>query len=149
MIACTSPASIERSTHLRISLPSMAACRFLISSIRSLRAKRGVNGAAALFSPRSLPRIRLIHFLPAAPLIPRCARDELADGSLQAHSQQLLRFDSELHRQLAEHLAAKAIHDHRHRIFGGDAALLAVEELVLADLRRRRFMLHLRSGVAN
>jgi hypothetical protein len=59
---------------------------------------------------------------------------ELSDCPFQRHSQKLLRFHRELHRQFLEHLAAKPVHDHRYGILGGDPALLAVEELVFADL---------------
>src|SRR5262245_43656892 len=68
----------------------------------------------------------------------------LADGSFQAHSQELLRLDGELHGQLLEDLLAEAVHDHVHRVLGGDPALLEVEDLVLADLRGRGLVLHLR-----
>src|SRR5712691_9941012 len=114
MMACTSPASITRSSPLRISLPSMPAYRFLISS-------SGIF-VVSWVSPHA---------------------------SLQTHSQQLLRLDRELHRQLAEHFAAEPVHDHRDRVFGRDPALLTVEELVLPDLRRRGLVLHLRGGVAH
>jgi len=65
----------------------------------------------------------------------------LSDASFQAHAQQLLRLDGELHRQLAEDLLAEAVHDHVDRVLERDAALLAVEELVLADLRGRCLVL--------
>ena len=61
--------------------------------------------------------------------------------------EQLLRLDGELHRQLLEDFLAEAVDDHVDRVLGRDAALLAVEDLVLADLRRRRLVLHLRRGV--
>ena len=69
------------------------------------------------------------------------------DRSLEAHPQQLLRLDGELHRQLLEDFLAEAVHDHVDRILFRDAALLAVEELVLADLRGRRLVLDLRRRV--
>src|SRR5512142_2617688 len=71
----------------------------------------------------------------------------LPDAAFQTDSELLLRFDRELHRQLAEHFPAEAVDDHRHGILGGDASLLAIEELVLADLRRGRFVLHARRRV--
>ena len=49
--------------------------------------------------------------------------------------------------ELPEHLLAESIDDHVHRVFGGESALLAVEDLVLADLRGRSFVLHPRRGV--
>jgi hypothetical protein len=48
-----------------------------------------------------------------------------------------LRLHSELHRQFAEYLLAKATDDHRHRILSRNATLLAVKELIIADLRDR------------
>src|SRR5688572_13997607 len=67
--------------------------------------------------------------------------------TFERHREQLLRFHRELHRQFPEHFLAEAADDHVHRVLGADAALAAVENLVLADLRRRRFVLHLRRGV--
>src|SRR6476661_3628406 len=58
-----------------------------------------------------------------------------ANTSFQTHPQQLLRLDGELHRQFAEHLLAEAVHDHVDRVLAREAALPAVEDLVLADLR--------------
>ena len=57
------------------------------------------------------------------------------------------RLDRELHRQLLEHLAAEAVDDHGHRVLFGDPPLAAVEQLVLADLRRRRLVFDLGGGV--
>src|SRR5579862_1753146 len=59
----------------------------------------------------------------------------LANASLQIYSQQLLRFDSELHGEFPNDLSREPIDDHRYGVFRGDAALLAVENLILADLR--------------
>src|SRR5690606_40548590 len=61
-------------------------------------------------------------------------RASSAHAALQAHFQQLLGLDRELHRQLAEDLPAEAVHDHRDGVLFGDAAAAAVEQLVLADL---------------
>src|SRR5712692_10286220 len=54
----------------------------------------------------------------------------LSNTSFQAHAQQFLCLDSELHGQLAEHLFSEAGDDHRDRIFLRQAALLQIEELV-------------------
>ena len=62
--------------------------------------------------------------------------------AFQAHAQQLLRLDRELHRQLAEHFLAEAADDHVDGVLRRDAALAAVEDLVFADLRRGRLVLH-------
>ena len=68
-------------------------------------------------------------------------------AAFEAHAEELLCLDRELHRQLAQHLLAESVHDHRDRVFLGDAALAAVEELVLADLRGGRLVLDGRAGV--
>ena len=65
-------------------------------------------------------------------------------AAFEADAEQLLRLDRELHRQLLEDFLAEAVDDHVHRVLGRDAALLAVEDLVLADLRRRGLVLDLR-----
>src|SRR5205823_14143526 len=72
-----------------------------------------------------------------------------AHAPLQTLPQQLLRLDRELHRQLAEHLLAEAVDDHADRVLRRQAALLAVENLVLADLRRRGLVLDRRALVAH
>src|SRR5215831_7809455 len=73
----------------------------------------------------------------------------LANRSLQADAEKLLRFHGELHRQLLEDLLAEAVDDHRHGVFRGNAARLEIKDLILTDLRRRRLVLHLRGGVAD
>src|SRR5512132_3631897 len=67
--------------------------------------------------------------------------DPSADAALQAHAKQFLCLDRELHGQLLQYLPAAAVYDGGHRLFLGQAALPAVEELVLADLRCRRLVL--------
>src|SRR5438309_12097110 len=76
--------------------------------------------------------------------LPRYARDDmsLANTSLQTHAQKFLGLDCELHRQLAEDFATEAADDHRYGVLGLDAALLAIEKLILTDLRCRRFVFH-------
>src|SRR5213595_2041510 len=68
-----------------------------------------------------------------------------ADRSLkvQAYADQFLGLHRELHREHQEDLLAETVHNHVRGILRGDAAGLAVEELILADLRRRRLVLHL------
>src|SRR3954471_18759906 len=73
----------------------------------------------------------------------------LTDRSFQADTEQLLRFDGELHRQLPEHFLAEAADDHVHRVLGRQPALPAIEDLVFADLRGGRFVLDFRRGVAD
>src|ERR1035438_758337 len=108
MMACTSPALMDRSMPLRISRPATLACRFLISS----------NDIVSL-----------------------------SDASFETDSKQLLGFHGELHGQLAEDLFAEAVHDHGDRVFGGNAALPAIENLVFADLRSGCLVLHLRRRI--
>src|SRR5881397_1793079 len=107
MIAWTSPAPIVRSTPLRICLSPTRACRFRISSSE-------VIGIATVVILIALS----------------------ADAALQAHAQQLLGLHRELHGQLAENFLAESVDDHVHGVFQRDAARLAIEELVLADLAR-------------
>ena len=59
---------------------------------------------------------------------------ELPDTTLETHPQQLLGFHRELHRELLEDLLAEAVHDHRDRVLGVEAPLLAIEDLVFPDL---------------
>src|SRR5437016_1591328 len=69
---------------------------------------------------------------------------KLSDTSFQADAQQLLRFDGKFHRQFLEDFLAKTVDDHVHGVLRRDAALVAVENLVFADLRRGRFVLDAR-----
>src|SRR3989338_3000060 len=70
-------------------------------------------------------------------------RAKLTNTSFQAHSKKLLGFDGKLHRQVAENLLAVAVDDHVDRVLCRNAPLIAVENLVLADLRSRSLVLHL------
>ena len=58
----------------------------------------------------------------------------LANAAFEAHAEQLLRLDGKLHGELPEDFLAEAVDDHADGIFQRDAALLAVEKLVFADL---------------
>src|SRR5580704_18807299 len=126
MIACTSPALTERSIPRRISRPSVSrACRSLISSITTLFRQ---------IYPRDRSTSGLL-FLQGK------YRTPSTDAALEAHGEELLRFDRKFHRQLFQDFLAEAVDDQRHRILGAQAALTAIEQLVLADLRGRRFVL--------
>src|SRR2546428_10295339 len=72
-----------------------------------------------------------------------------ANAAFEADAQEVLGFDGELHGQLLEDFPAEAVDDHRDRVFGGQAPLLAVEDLILADLRRGGFVLHDRRAGAH
>src|SRR3970282_506644 len=67
----------------------------------------------------------------------------------QADLDELLRLDRELHRQVQEHLLAEPVHDHVRRVLRRDPALLAVEQLVVPDLRRRGLVLERRRGLVH
>src|SRR4051794_40524844 len=64
------------------------------------------------------------------------------DAAFQAHSKQFLGFHGKLHRQVEKDLLAEAVDDQVHGVLGGEAALPAVEDLVLTNLRRRGLVLH-------
>ena len=69
------------------------------------------------------------------------------NASLQAHTEQVLGLDGELHREFPEHLLAESIDDHVDRVLFRESALHAVEELVFADLRSGGLVLDLSRGV--
>src|SRR4029453_11435137 len=73
----------------------------------------------------------------------------LAYRSLERHAQELLCFNREFHRELAEDLFAEATDDHVDRILERQAALAKIEDLILANLRRGRFVLDTRGCVAD
>src|SRR5512145_2078746 len=73
----------------------------------------------------------------------------LANAPLQTDAQEAGRFDRELHRQFLEDLFAESVDDHRHGVFGGQTTLPQIEDLILTDLGRRRFVLHDRGAVAH
>src|SRR4051794_21278889 len=66
-----------------------------------------------------------------------------AHRSFKAHGKQLLGLDRKLHRQFVQHLLAEPVDDEIDRVLLRQAALAAVEQLVLGDLRGRRLVLHL------
>src|SRR5439155_18495429 len=71
----------------------------------------------------------------------------LAHAAFERDAQQLLRFDGEFHRQLAEDFFAEAADDQVDGIFGRQPPLAAIKDLVLADFRRGSLVLHLRRAV--
>src|ERR1700730_697547 len=68
-------------------------------------------------------------------------RRALADAAFEADGEQLLRFDGQLHGELLQHFLAEAVDDQRQRVLLLEAALLAIEQLIVADLRGRRLVL--------
>ncbi len=71
----------------------------------------------------------------------------LPNTAFQAHLEELLRHDFELHAQLPKDLIAEAEDDHVYGVFGLEPSLSAVEQLIFADLGGGRFVLYLRRGV--
>ena len=57
----------------------------------------------------------------------------LSDRSFKSDLKQALRLYGKFHRQLVHHLFGISVYDQSHRLFSGDAALVAVEQLILAD----------------
>lgn len=55
-------------------------------------------------------------------------------AAFETDAEQLLRFNGEFHREFLEHFFAEAVHDHVHCILRGEAALVAIKDLVFADL---------------
>src|SRR5262245_59916324 len=110
MMACTSLAFSVRSMPRSISLSSTRAWRLEILSISSL-------------APTEVPSVGLGSISKPTDGLPWGG--SLPDTSLEAHPEQLLRFDRELHRQLAEHFLAESVDDHVDRVFRGQAALFA------------------------
>src|ERR1035441_5397924 len=135
MMACTSPALMDRSMPLRISHPATLACRFLISS------NDIVSLSDASFETDSK---QLLGF--HGELHGQLAEDMFAEA-VHDHGDRV--FGKHVFRELPmefaeEDLFAEAVHDHGDRVFGGNAALPAIENLVFADLRSGCLVLHLR-----
>src|SRR6478672_4487333 len=122
MIAWTCPGMTVRSTPRRISFPPTEAWRFSISRRGRFSEFSVIGSQSSLLS---------------------------SHRAFEAHSEELLGLDGELHRELLEDLLAEAVHDHRHGVLGRDSPLLEVEDLVLADLRGGRLVLHLGRRVAD
>src|SRR5690606_27407383 len=72
-----------------------------------------------------------------------------ADRAVQAHFQQGLGLDGELHRQFAGDLLAEAVDDHRHRVLLADHARAAVEQRVVADLAGAGLVLDGAGGIGH
>src|SRR5688572_15710276 len=79
-------------------------------------------------------------------LISNIVKIPLTDAAFQTHPEKLLRFDGKFHGQFLEYLLAKPVHDHVHRVLRGQPSLVAVKNLVLADFRCGRLVLHAGGG---
>src|SRR5215212_3204397 len=76
------------------------------------------------------------------------ATSSSADAALKTDRDQLLRLDRKFHGQLLEHILYEAVDYKRHRILRRKAALSAVEQRLLGNLRGRRLVLKDGRGVA-
>src|SRR5438874_13686790 len=76
-----------------------------------------------------------------------CECEASSNTPFEADAEQLACFDGKFHRQLLQHLLREAVDDRGHGVFSREPPLLTVEDLVVADLRYRRFMLNSRGGV--
>src|SRR5260370_2699284 len=84
---------------------------------------------------------------PVSPVLSGADQAASTDAALEAHSEQLLRFDSEFHRQLFQDFLAEAVDDHPYRVLRAEPTLPAIEQLVLADFHCRPPMLDPRPTV--
>ena len=66
----------------------------------------------------------------------------LPHAAFETHTKELLGLNGKLHRELIDDILGIAIDDEVDGVFGGDAALVAIEELVFTDFRGRGFVLH-------
>ena len=64
----------------------------------------------------------------------------LADAPFESNAKQLTGLDGKFHRQLLQNLFAKAVHDRRDGILDGQSSLLAIEDLIFANLGNGRFV---------
>src|SRR5208337_4687019 len=115
MMAAISPALTVRFSPPRIGLPWTETLRSLTSSITT-RPKFSV----------SFKRTG--------------GRTPSSDAAFEADSDQLLRLDRKLHRQLLQDVADKPVDDQRRRLLGRQSPLQAIEKLVLRHLRGRRLV---------
>jgi hypothetical protein len=68
-------------------------------------------------------------------------------AAFERHAQQLLRFYRKLHRQLPEYFLAETADDQSDGVFRRESTLPAIEDLVFADLGRRRLVFDARGAV--
>src|SRR5262245_48093899 len=71
----------------------------------------------------------------------------LTHASFQTDRNKFLRLDRKFHRQLLQYVLDEAIDDERRRLLRRHAALTAIKEHVLGNLRGRCFVLEGRRGI--
>src|SRR6185312_13155748 len=79
---------------------------------------------------------------------PRISSILLPHRAFKADRQQFLCLHGEFHRQFLQNILAEPVDDQPDGIFFRQAALAAVEQLILSDLRCRRLVLYLGGAVA-
>src|SRR4030095_1321178 len=72
--------------------------------------------------------------------------EALPNTPFEADAEKLARFDGKFHRQFLQDLFAKTIDDRRYSVFDRESPLLAVKDLIVANLGNGRFVLDLRRG---
>src|SRR6266404_3054688 len=77
----------------------------------------------------------------------RSFRSGLSHTPFEADPEEFLGFHGKFHRQLTKHFLAKSVDDHVDRVLSGQAALVAIKDLVLADFGSGGFVFHSRRGV--
>src|SRR3990172_1770590 len=134
----------SRSRPLYRTVPSLTSQSGCPASTRaSVLLPEPLGPMMACTSPRSIERSmpRRISRPPQRTCRRSTQRSGSANTALQRDAQQFLRLDGEFHRQLPEDLPAEPAHNQVDRLVCGQPALAAVEELVVANLRRRRLVL--------
>src|SRR5260370_2330243 len=147
MMAWPSPLFTVSESPWRISRSSTRTCRFLTSSsgitfFRFFLVLRSAEGASRRTGPTIFPS----H--PSRRALSRPPQDEaLPNRAFQRDRHQLLSFHRELHRQLLQHVLHKTVDHEADGFLLAQPALHAIEQHVLGNLRRRRFMLEQRGRV--
>src|SRR5260370_27763347 len=147
MMAWPSPLFTVSESPWRISRSSTRACRFFTSSrgitfFRFFLVLRSAEGASRRTGPTIFPS----H--PSRRALSRPPQDEaLPNRAFQRDRDQLLGFHREFHRQLLQHVLHKAVDHEADGYLLAQPALHAIEQHVLGNLRRRRFMLEQRRRV--
>src|ERR1700704_1311228 len=151
MMACTSPLFTVSESPWRISFSSTRTCRFLTSSSgityfrfsSAFLVLRSAEGA----SRRTCPTI-FFPFSSFETAAVRPPQDEASSNrTFQTDRNQLLRLNREFHRQLLQHVFHETVDHEADGLFLRQPALHAIEQHVLGNLRRGRFMLEQRRRI--
>ena len=86
--------------------------------------------------------LRLIRSLSWAEESREQSTSPLSHAAFETHTKELLGLNGKFHRELIDDILGIAIDDEVDGVFGGDAALVAIEDLILTDFGGRGFVLH-------